>query len=68
MLVIDKESAIIGISCSPGHAFRWHTDIGADLPGEHVQDIEADHRHICKFDSPNNPNYLILRRCLLTTL
>ncbi|KAJ5178230.1 uncharacterized protein N7500_000929 [Penicillium coprophilum] len=38
------------------------------LPKEHVQYIEADHRHICKFDSPENPNYIILRRAFQTTI
>jgi hypothetical protein len=30
--------------------------------------MEADHRHLCKFDSPNNSNYLILQRAFLTTI
>ncbi|KAF6832531.1 hypothetical protein CMUS01_06897 [Colletotrichum musicola] len=38
------------------------------MPKEHVQYIEADHRQICKFDSPVNPNYLILQRAFLTTI
>ena len=38
------------------------------LPGEHIQYLEADHRHICKFKSPNDVNYVILQRCLLNTL
>ncbi|KAK4242396.1 hypothetical protein C8A03DRAFT_11359 [Achaetomium macrosporum] len=35
------------------------------LPGEHTQFLEADHRHVCKFDSPAHPNYQIVQRCLL---
>ncbi|KAK4043380.1 hypothetical protein C8A01DRAFT_43694 [Parachaetomium inaequale] len=35
------------------------------LPGEHIQYLEADHRHVCKFDSPAHPNYQIVQRCLL---
>ncbi|KAK4175293.1 hypothetical protein QBC36DRAFT_347212 [Triangularia setosa] len=27
------------------------------LPGEHIRYMEADHRHLCKFDSPDSPNY-----------
>ncbi|KAK1634044.1 hypothetical protein BDP81DRAFT_451981 [Colletotrichum phormii] len=38
------------------------------MPKEHVQYIEADHRKICKFDTPVNPNYLILQRAFLTTI
>ncbi|KAK0372897.1 hypothetical protein CLIM01_09749 [Colletotrichum limetticola] len=38
------------------------------MPKEHVQYIEADHRQICKFDTPVNPNYLILQRAFLTTI
>lgn len=30
--------------------------------------MEADHRHICKFDTPMNPNYLILQRAFVTTV
>lgn len=30
--------------------------------------MEADHRRICKFQSPTDPNYLILQRCFLTTI
>jgi hypothetical protein len=35
------------------------------LPGEHVQYLEADHRHVCKFDSPSHPIYQTIQRCLL---
>lgn len=28
--------------------------------------MDADHRHVCKFDSPSDPNYKILRNALLT--
>ncbi|SPQ27547.1 ba20391f-efb7-42e8-bde8-8fceab49913d [Thermothielavioides terrestris] len=38
------------------------------LPGEHTQYLQADHRHMCKFDSPAHPNYQILQRCLLRTV
>ncbi|KAH6619219.1 Alpha/Beta hydrolase protein [Chaetomium sp. MPI-SDFR-AT-0129] len=36
------------------------------LPGEHIQYLEADHRRICKFESPMCPNYLILKRAFVT--
>ncbi|KFA78743.1 hypothetical protein S40288_01623 [Stachybotrys chartarum IBT 40288] len=38
------------------------------LPKEHVQYLQATHRDICKFDSPLNPNYLVLQRAFLTTI
>jgi hypothetical protein len=38
------------------------------LPGEHIQYVEADHRHLCKFESPVSPNYIILQRAFLTTI
>ncbi|KAK0705607.1 hypothetical protein B0H67DRAFT_497495 [Lasiosphaeris hirsuta] len=38
------------------------------FPGEHTQYINADHRHICKFDDRDSPNYKILQRALLTTV
>lgn len=38
------------------------------LPGEHVQYIEADHRHICKFSTPTSPNYAILQRAFIKTI
>ncbi|CAI4213378.1 unnamed protein product [Parascedosporium putredinis] len=38
------------------------------LPKEHVQYIEADHRNICKFDTPINPNYMVLQRAFLATI
>jgi hypothetical protein len=38
------------------------------LPGEHIQYVDADHRHLCKFESPTSPNYIILQRAFLTTI
>ncbi|KAK1772835.1 hypothetical protein QBC33DRAFT_522616 [Phialemonium atrogriseum] len=38
------------------------------LPDEHVQFLNADHRHVCKFESPADPNYITLQRCFLTTI
>ncbi|KAH6849741.1 hypothetical protein B0I37DRAFT_369747 [Chaetomium sp. MPI-CAGE-AT-0009] len=38
------------------------------LPGEHIQYVEADHRHLCKFESPISPNYMLLQRAFLTTI
>lgn len=30
--------------------------------------MDADHRHVCKFDTPSNPNYKLLRNALLTAI
>ncbi|KAL2024346.1 hypothetical protein VTK56DRAFT_8828 [Thermocarpiscus australiensis] len=38
------------------------------LPGEHVQYMDADHRHLCKFESPISQNYVTLQRAFLTTI
>ncbi|KAI9781781.1 MAG: hypothetical protein M1839_005774 [Geoglossum umbratile] len=38
------------------------------LPGEHIQVLNADHRHVCKFDSPSDSNYLTLRNAFLSTI
>ncbi|KAH6637293.1 Alpha/Beta hydrolase protein [Chaetomium tenue] len=38
------------------------------LPGEHIQYVEADHRHLCKFESPSSPNYVLLQRAFLTAI
>jgi hypothetical protein len=37
-------------------------------PGEHVGGLKADHRGVCKFDKPSNPNYIILRNCFSTII
>ncbi|KAK8058994.1 hypothetical protein PG994_009442 [Apiospora phragmitis] len=38
------------------------------LPGERTRYIQADHGHICKFGTPSDPNYDILRDCLRTSI
>ncbi|CAH0042056.1 unnamed protein product, partial [Clonostachys rhizophaga] len=37
-------------------------------PGEHERYLDADHRHICKFATPEDSNYLVIRRCMATTI
>lgn len=32
--------------------------------GETAQPLNADHRSICKFDSPKDPNYVTIRNAL----
>ncbi|KAI9641496.1 hypothetical protein NHQ30_010305 [Ciborinia camelliae] len=34
------------------------------LPGERVQLLNADYRHVCKFDGPSDSNYCTLRNAL----
>jgi hypothetical protein len=31
------------------------------LPGERIQLLNADHRHVCKFEDPSDPNYISIR-------
>ncbi|KAI0191109.1 WD40 repeat-like protein [Astrocystis sublimbata] len=38
------------------------------LPNEEEQYLAADHRHVCKFDSAQDPNYLIVMRKLKATI
>lgn len=31
------------------------------LPGERIQLLNADHRHVCKFETPSDSNYIVVR-------
>lgn len=35
---------------------------------EHISPLNTDHRGICKFDSPSDPNYRTLRNAFITTI
>jgi len=35
-------------------------------PGEHSAALIADHRHVCKFETPSDPNYITIRDALQT--
>ena len=37
-------------------------------PGEKQMPVNADHRSICKFDAPTDPNYVLLRNALASTV
>lgn len=37
-------------------------------PNEEIASLDADHRQVCKFDTPADPNYKILRNALLTAV
>ncbi|CAM1506290.1 Fc.00g059310.m01.CDS01 [Cosmosporella sp. VM-42] len=41
-----------------------HESAVLGYPGERQMPINADHRSICKFESPEDPNYLIIRNAL----
>ena len=38
------------------------------LPGERVQLLNADHRHVCKFDSCLDSNYCSLRNAFVASI
>ncbi|RSL80059.1 hypothetical protein CEP51_006870 [Fusarium floridanum] len=38
------------------------------LPGEQARYLNADHRHLCKFEDSNSSNFATLYRCLQTTI
>ena len=38
------------------------------LPGERIQLLNADHRHVCKFDDPADNNYRTLRNAFVSTI
>ncbi|RSM08774.1 hypothetical protein CEP52_004466 [Fusarium oligoseptatum] len=38
------------------------------LPGEQTRYLNADHRHLCKFEDSNSSNFATLYRCLQTTI
>ncbi|KAH8907338.1 NACHT and WD domain protein [Coniochaeta sp. PMI_546] len=42
--------------------------LGAGFENERCQLINANHRDICKFDSPDDPNYITLRNALSTAV
>ena len=56
--------------CSSANDIQIVDDVSARLGVEEelLVPIDADHRHICKFNSPSNPRYLPvlaeLRRCV----
>lgn len=35
---------------------------------EHISPLDADHRNVCKFDLPSDPNYKTLRNAFITTI
>lgn len=37
---------------------------GAGFRNERVQYINANHRDICKFDNPDDPNYVALKNAI----
>ena len=51
-LIVNKSSAILG----------------PEFRTERVQYMNSNHRDICKFDGPNDPNYLTIRNSLSTAI
>jgi hypothetical protein len=37
-------------------------------PREHQESLNADHRGMCKFDSPLDPNFIVVKNALAVTL
>jgi hypothetical protein len=42
------------------------TTIGPGFKNERVQYINANHRDICKFDSPEDPGYVTLKNAIIS--
>lgn len=63
MVVLESRSSIDAFQHLLGSA---KTQTG--LPGEHVQLLNADHRHICKFEDPSDPNYTTLRNAFVAVI
>lgn len=51
-LIVEKSSAILG----------------PDVKAERVQYLDANHRDVCKFDGPDDPNYIRVRDSLATAV
>jgi hypothetical protein len=64
-LVVDQQSATLGMS-----SFFLPEQLltTAGYPDERIQTLNADHRNICKFDSPNDTTYRTLRNRLASTV
>lgn len=69
-LVVKPDSAVLGANPFPLKvAIDWmlirSCDVsGAGFKNERRQLINANHRDICKFDSPDDSNYITLRNAL----
>ncbi len=63
ILIVERDSAVLGkvvlILLSSNHLIRI-----VGYKGEKAQPLNADHRNICKFDSPTDPNYVTIRNSL----
>jgi hypothetical protein len=60
-----KPTSIAGI----GEAFIvTKASAAMKLPNERVSPIEANHRGVCKYDSPSDPNYIVVRDSIVETL
>lgn len=72
-LVVEKSSAILGRAlCSAGSKPERLKNIlmvshqGLGFRRERVQYLNANHRDICKFDSPDDRNYATLKNAIIS--
>lgn len=65
-LVVDKYSATLGTK--PYIRILNKLITASGYPDERVQTLNADHRSICKFDSPDDSNFRTLRNRLASTV
>ncbi|KAI0400118.1 hypothetical protein F4802DRAFT_620340 [Xylaria palmicola] len=63
VLIVERDSAVLGTVVTV--PFLFCQLIGAaGYKGEMAQPLNADHRSICKFDSPTDPNYITIRNSI----
>jgi hypothetical protein len=67
-LVVDKESATLGRKTSQNSSSKLCELNKSGYPDERIQTLNADHRQICKFDSPDDSNFRTLRNRLASTV
>lgn len=67
-LIVEKSSAILGRSFQHHYSTqRRHLKFLPAGPGyknERIQYVNANHRDICKFESPDDPNYDTIKNAL----
>lgn len=67
-LIVEKDSAVLG-QCQYLHlALKLTCRVGPGFKNEIARYMNATHRGICKFDSPEDPNYLSLKNSLASAV
>lgn len=73
IVVVNKESAVLGMFTQKPHpgpnlSRSIHLSnvqlLGPDYKNERVRYINANHRNVCKFCSPEDPNYVAVKNAL----